>query len=128
MRSYTEMNDAPPVVCQDQEDIQDLEPESRHGEKVDRDHAFHMVLQEGPPRLRWRLPPVYHVLAHAGFADINAEFEEFAMNSGSSPKRILSAQPPDQISYFWRDPWAARLAVTNFPGPEESKAFAMARQ
>lgn len=24
MRSYTEMNDAPPVMCQDQEDIQDL--------------------------------------------------------------------------------------------------------
>jgi Recombinase/Resolvase, N terminal domain len=55
-----------------------------------------VILQEGPPGLRRRLPTAYNVLAHAGLADIDAEFEQFAMDAGRAPERILAAHLPNQ--------------------------------
>ena len=37
---YDEVENPAPVVCQHQEHIQDLKPDGRHGEEVDRDQAF----------------------------------------------------------------------------------------
>src|SRR6516225_8350286 len=72
------MHDPPSVVSQNQEHVQDLKPDRRHGKEVDRHHRFEVILQEGPPVLRGRIPPAYDVFAHAGLADIDAEFEQLA--------------------------------------------------
>jgi hypothetical protein len=77
-----------------------------------------MILQEGRPGLRRRLPPAYYVLANAGFANLDTEFEQFTVDPGSAPKGILAANPTDQFSHFLRDRRSARFAVTNFPSPE----------
>jgi hypothetical protein len=34
--------------------------------------------------------------AHAGLADIDAEFEQFAVDAGRAPERILAAHLPNQ--------------------------------
>jgi hypothetical protein len=70
--------------------------------KVDRHRVFHMVFQEGPPCLRRRVPTADHVFAHAGLADVNAEFEEFTVDARSAPNRILAAHLANQSAYFLR--------------------------
>src|SRR5437868_4402171 len=111
MRGHVEMHDAPAVVSQNQEHVQDLKPDRRHSEKVDRHHGLDVIVQEGPPRLRWRLRTAYEVLAHAGLADIDAEFEQFAVDAGRAPKRILAAHLPNQLANLFRHRWASGLAV-----------------
>jgi hypothetical protein len=66
-----------------------------------------------------------HVLADAGLTDVDAEFQEFAVDARGTPKRILPAHFSDQFSHvFWgrRPAWAA---VTNLPSPEQLEALRM---
>src|SRR6266851_2454080 len=125
MRGHVEMHDPSSVVSQNQEHVQELKSDRRHAEEVDRHHGLDVILKEGPPGLRRRIPPAYQVLAHAGFTDIDAEFEQFTMDAGRAPKRILSAHLPNQLADFFRHRWAPGLAMTNFPGPEEPEALAV---
>jgi len=80
-----EMHDPPPVVSQNQEHVQDLEANGWHGEKVDRQHRLDVIFQKGAQGLRRWLAAPRHVLAYAGLADVDAEFEQFAVNVGSAP-------------------------------------------
>jgi hypothetical protein len=43
-------------VSQHMEDIQNLEPNRRDSEEVDRNHGLEVILEEGSPGLGWRLP------------------------------------------------------------------------
>ena len=97
----------------------------RHSKEVNRDHRLDVVLQDGPPGLRRRLAVARHVLPHAGLADIDAELEQFAVNTRRPPQWILAAQSTDQFSNVFRYRWSAGLAVTNFPCPEQTEALAM---
>ena len=119
------MHDPPSVASHNQEHVQDLIPDRRHSEEVDRHHVLDMILQEGPPRLRRRLPTAYDILAQASLADINAAFEQFAVDAGRAPERILAAHLPNQLADFFRHRWAPGLAVTNFPCPEQLEALAV---
>src|SRR6516164_2049162 len=88
-----EMHDPPPVVSQNQEHVQDLEANGRHGKKVNRHHRLDVIFQEGPPGLRqWPAAP-RHVLAHARFPDVDAQFEQFTMDTRRTPEWILPAHP-----------------------------------
>ena len=51
MSGDVEMHDPPSLVSQDQEHLQDLKPDRRHGEEVHRDHGFDVILKESPPVL-----------------------------------------------------------------------------
>src|SRR6202040_995859 len=119
MRGHIEMDDATALVSQNQEHVQDLKPDRQYRKEVDRHHSPDVILQEGPPALRRRLPLAYDVIAHAGFADVDAEFEQFAMDAGRAPERILAAHFADQFSHVFRDRWSAQLAATDFPCPEQ---------
>ena len=81
---YAEMHDPPAVVSQNQEHIQDLKPDRRHCEEVDGHQGLDVILKEGPPGLRRRLPLPDHVLGDAGLSDVDAEFEQFAVDAGRS--------------------------------------------
>ena len=56
-----------------------------------------------------------HILADAGFADIDAKLEEFAVNARCAPQRILATQLTDQFSDVFRNRRPARLATADFP-------------
>jgi hypothetical protein len=120
-----EMHNAPAVVCQNQEHVQDLKSDCWHAEKVHRHHALDVILEEGPPGLRWRLPATYHVLAHARLAEVDAEFEQFSVDARRAPQRIFAAHSADQFSNLFRDRRSSRVAVTNLPGPEQPEALAV---
>src|ERR1700730_16649255 len=119
------MDNPSPVVSHNQEHVQDLKPDRRHGEEVDRHHSLDVILKEGPPVFRRRLRSACQVLAHAGLADINAEFEQFTVDAGCAPERILAAYLPNQLAGFFRHRWAPGLAMTHFPGPEQPEALAV---
>jgi hypothetical protein len=102
------MHDPLSVVSQN-EHIQDLKPDRRHSEEVNRHHGLDVILQEGPPRLRRRLPTAYEVFAHAGLADIEAEFEQFAVDAGRAPKRILAAHLANQLANLFSTPADTRV-------------------
>jgi hypothetical protein len=85
MGGDVEVHDAPPVVCQYQEDIEDMETNRRHGEEVYRYYDFDVTLEKGPPGLRRGLPSTYHVFAHAGLADVDTELEQFAVDARPAP-------------------------------------------
>ncbi len=52
---HIEVKNPTPVMGQYQKHVKDLEPDGGHGEKVDRDQLFGMILQECAPGLRRRL-------------------------------------------------------------------------
>ncbi len=83
MGGDVEMHDPPSIVSQNQQHVQDLKPDGRHGEEVDRHHGLDVILKECAPVLRWRLPTAHDVLAHAGLADLDAEFEQFTVDAGA---------------------------------------------
>ena len=51
MCCHCEVNDAPTLKGQHQEHVQDLEANRGHGEEIDGDEAFEMILQERSPGL-----------------------------------------------------------------------------
>ena len=110
-----EVDDAAPVVSQHQEYVQHLEADRRHREGVYRDHGLDVI------RGRWRLAMTYQIFADGGFANLDAELEQFTMNARRSPKRILATQPTDQCSDVLRNRRPTRLPAPDFPGPEQTE-------
>jgi len=98
MGGHIEVEDATPVMGQDQKHVKDLETESGHGEEVDGDELLGMILQEGTPGLRRRPAAAQHVLAHTALPDVEAEFEQLTVDAGRTPTAILPAHLADQIS------------------------------
>jgi hypothetical protein len=75
-------------MAHDQQSIEQPERDRRNHEKVHRGDAVSMVAKEGLPSLRGRGPPPRHVLGYTGLADIDAELEEFTMDSRRSHKGL----------------------------------------
>src|SRR5947207_2625233 len=126
MGGDAEVEDPASVMSQHQEYVEDLEAHSRNSEEAYRYQVLHVILQEGPPSLRWRLPVTNHVLAHAGLADVHTEFEHFAVNPGGAPGRVRSAHQTDQIAYVFRNRRTPGLAMPDLPGPKKRrKAFSV---
>src|SRR6516162_10260546 len=47
MSGDAKMQNAPPLMRQHQQHVEDLEPDGRYRKEVDRNHGLHVVLQEG---------------------------------------------------------------------------------
>src|SRR6516225_2182369 len=120
-----EVDHATPFVSQHQKHIEDLKADGGHGEEVHRDQSLDVIIQESAPGLRRRFPAPDHVFGHAGLADVDTQFEQLTMDVGRAPERIFSAHRTDQITDLAADGRSARLTASNFPCPEQAKAFAM---
>ena len=92
------MQNATPVMSQNQKHVEDLETDSGHGEEVDGDQLLGVILQECAPGLRRRFAAAHHVFVDAALRDADAEFEQFAVDARSTPAGILPAHLEDQIS------------------------------
>jgi hypothetical protein len=89
MSSHAEVQNTPPIVSKNQEDIQQLEPDRGHGEEVYRYYALHVILKEGPPSLGRRFSQSNHVFGYRWFGNLNAQLEQLAMNAWCTPARLL---------------------------------------
>src|ERR1700726_4313914 len=89
MSGDVDVNDAPSIMGQDQEDVEDLEPEGRHGKEIHGNQLGQVVVQKRAPRLRRRGPAPQHVLADAGLPDVNAQLQQFTVDARRALERIL---------------------------------------
>jgi hypothetical protein len=73
-----------------------------------------VVLPEGAPSLRRRFAAAHHVFADTALADVDAEFEQLAVDAGCTPTGILAAHLSDQISGLAGDNGACGLPAPTF--------------
>ena len=67
----------------------------------------------------------HQILADAGFADVDAQLEQLAVNARCSPQPILATQFADEFSDVFRNRRPSRSTVADLPGPEQTKALAV---
>jgi hypothetical protein len=125
MRRHGEVNDAPTLVRQHQKHVQDLESDRRHREEVDGYKAVDVILEESPPGLGRRRSISHKVFAHARFANIDAELQQFAVNARRAPARIVFAHAPDESANLGWNRRPTGFASPDLPCPEEAKRVAV---
>src|SRR5215831_20785983 len=91
-----EVDDAPAVVSEHDENEEDTKASGRHGEEVDRDQVAEMVSEERSPRLRRPGTPLRHEPRDGALGYIDAEFQEFAMAARGTPEGIRGSHTDDQ--------------------------------
>ena len=67
------MEETPPLVRQDDKDIEDSKCHGRHNEEICGDQLLRVIIQESPPGLGGWLSLVSHVLSHRGLAHLDTE-------------------------------------------------------
>ena len=90
---------------QHQKHVKNLEADRRHREEINGDQLLRMILKECPPALRGHFVLADHVFADAALSDVDAKFEQFAMDAGCTPKGILPAHLADQVSDLAGNNW-----------------------
>jgi len=122
-----EMKDPSPAVLDDEETIQDSESKGRDGEEVHGRNYFTVIAQESSPELAG-LPPRIQTLKIAGnssLRDIEAKFQELAVNSGRAPGGILRSYASDEGSDLSIELWSAKGLCPRSKPPEQTEACSM---
>ena len=120
-----EVQNATPVMGQHQKHVENLEADRRHSEEIDGGQLLHMIVKECPPVLRGHFVSANHVFADAALSDVEAKFEQLAVNARCTPQGILPAHLADQVSDLTQNNWSSGLAVPYLPSPEQAKGGAM---
>src|SRR3984893_152471 len=92
------VNDSPAIVGQDDHYIEQPKRGGRHNENIDRSNALGLIAQEAAPGRRRRPSSSHHVLGDGRLADLDAELEQFTMDSRCSPKWVGGVHLPNQIT------------------------------
>jgi hypothetical protein len=121
MRGHADMGKPPPPVMQDNEAKQHPKCDRRNDEKIDGGDCLGVIVQKGPPGLRWRTTSPRHVLRHRRLGDIDPEFEQLTMNARRSPQRIGAADLADQVLHVFGYAKSAHTA-SGLPAPYSSEA------
>jgi hypothetical protein len=82
---HVEVDDAPAMMSEHDEDEQDPQARGGHGEEINRDEVLDMIGEEGPPGLRGRGPPRRYEPGDGAFSDVDAELQELPVDAGSTP-------------------------------------------
>jgi len=85
-------------VLHDQQSIEQSKREGRNHEQVHRRDAVSVIAQERPPALGWRPPTLCHVFGDRGLPDIDAEFEQLAVDARCAPERVRKAHVANELS------------------------------
>ena len=125
MSGNVEVEHLPPVVSQDEKDVENAERNRPNREEVDRNDFFAVIFEERAPGLRGWLWTPAHVLGDGRLRELDSEFEDFSMNPRSSPKRIGFAHASDQLADVLGNRRSPGSPMPAFPGPKESETFAM---
>ena len=127
MVSHIEMDDSAALMGQHHEHKQNPESDCGNHEEIDRNHLLEMIVQESPPSLRRRFREADHVFANRGFGNLNAKFEQFAVHSGSSPKRIGLTHLPNEVPNFLLNGGPPGPPSSTLPSPVQPKVHPMPR-
>jgi hypothetical protein len=90
------VDDAPAVVSEDDQDEEDPKARRGYGEEVDRDQVAEMVSEKRPPGLRGRETARRYEAGDGALGDVDAELQEFAVDTRGAPDGIRGGHLPDQ--------------------------------
>jgi len=79
---HLEMNDLSAVMTKHDQGIQDPKRRGWHNEHVDRRNVGHVVVQEATPSRGRGFGPPPQVSSNRGLADLDAQLEQFAVDTG----------------------------------------------
>ncbi len=125
MGGHVEMNDAPTIVAEDYESVQNTERRCRDNEKVDSHKVSQMIVKECPPRLRGWLALSDPILAYGRFGHGVTQQCEFGLDARHTPTGILTGHPSNQFADFNVNAWSSWLPSTGLPSPEQLEAAAV---
>jgi hypothetical protein len=83
-----EVEDAPSLVSENEEDEEDLVAPGRQDEEVGRDDVADVVLQECTPSHGWGLPAADHVSLDGRLVEIDADLGQFTDDPGCTPSGL----------------------------------------
>jgi hypothetical protein len=66
-----------------------LKGNRRNHKEINRCNPFHVIAKEGLPGLQWPILPRHHIDRNRGLGDLDAQFEQFPVDLGSAPQRVL---------------------------------------
>ena len=101
-----------------------FEGDRRDHKQINRCNPLGVIAKEGLPGLRWPIPPGHHVDRNRGLGDINAQFEQLAMDPGRSPQRVLKAHSSNEVAHLLADPRSAPRGA-GLPSPVSGKTHSM---
>ena len=81
MPGHIEMDDAAAIMAKNNKAVEQLESHGRHDEEVNGRQTVDVVLEERPPRLRWRFAGPPHVLGDSGLGDVVPEEVQLGLNA-----------------------------------------------
>jgi len=125
VRGHVEMQDLAPPVIDREEAVEQAEGDGGHGEEVQCRDRLAMVSQEREPVLGGVASPrqpARQIAGHGAFGDVEAQLEQFAVDSGSAPGGVLARHPPDDLEHVAID---SAPAATRAQAPVEPEAGAM---
>src|SRR2546427_2092214 len=89
---HVEVDDAPAMVGEHDEDEEDAEPRGGHGEEIDRDQVPDVIGQKRPPGLRGRGAPLREQPRDGALGHIDAELQKLTMDSRGAPERVRGGE------------------------------------
>jgi hypothetical protein len=92
--------------------------------EINRGNLLHVIAKETLPSLQWPAFPRHHIDRNRGLRDIDAQFEQLAVDPGSAPQRVLKTHSSDQVAHIFTDPRPATTR-TGFPPPKCRVSHAM---
>ena len=93
---HVEVDDAPAVVSEHDENKEDVQARGGHREEIEGDQASDMVVEERPPGLRRPGAPLRHEPGDGTLGHVDAELQELAMDSWGAPEGVRGGHAGDQ--------------------------------
>src|SRR5215467_7699844 len=125
MSCDVEVHDASSIVCEDNKNEEDFEPNGVDGEEVDGRELRNVIIEERSPHLRWWFWTPNHVFGDRSLGDLNAQLHQLAVDPRCAPNWVLTADRSNQIADFFRDLRTSGFSVTNFPSPIPTESLTM---
>jgi hypothetical protein len=101
-----------------------LEGNRRNHKEINRRNPLGVIAKEGLPGLKWPILPGHHVDRNRGLGDIDAQFEQLAMDLGSSPERVLKTHSSDKVAHLFADSRSTPKR-SGLPSPISGKTHSM---
>ena len=105
-----EVSDPSAIEAEHDQGIKKLERRGDDYKHVNRGNVGQVVAQEAPPGRGGDFGPPGHPSSNCGLADLDAELEQFSVDAGRSPQRVVLAHTADQSSDFCADRGSSRTA------------------
>jgi len=128
MLGHVEVDDAPTMVSEHDENEEDAQAHGGHREEIERDQVPDMISKERPLGLGPRGASLWEQAGDGALGHIDAELEKLAMDSRGAPERVRRGNAGDQGPDLGVDRRTALDAPTGNFGPVLAEAAPLPSQ